>query len=212
MNPLFTLLTCSRAAQPVVAALPRRAAELQAHRSFCLRQAIVRTAAVAQGMDQLYLTPLSLHSNARSFHLVRSQSLLFTLISPSILLSLIPRICVFFLFLTISSLSSFQTCIVLSLLTLFFWFIHYTTGMFYSFCPQPWFPLLSNCRPVASQQLGAAATLLTHFSLQYVSYKIICDYKQWWPHLDIFRDTASWQVWQQESHYALWHYKVIAFS
>lgn len=34
---------------PVVAALPRRAAELQAHRSFCCCQAIVRTAKLPRG-------------------------------------------------------------------------------------------------------------------------------------------------------------------
>lgn len=131
---------------PVVAALRHRAAELQAHRSFCHRQAIVRTAEVAQGMNWLS------HSLAcfLSSCLMCSQSPFFTLIFLSILPSLISHIC----FLSYTSLSFLSnTHPFFSSHTHAFWPIHYRIRMFYSFCL--WFLLLTNYRPVASHQLEA---------------------------------------------------------
>lgn len=141
----------SRAAQPVVAALPRRAAKLQAHRSFCLCQAIVRTAAVAQGMDWLYLTPLSLPQMlAHSVSCTRSHSFSLWSISPSFFLS------------SLASVSSFssspvpsQTCALLSLFTLFLLHSLYNRGCFIHFVLNLDFLCYLTAGLVASQQLRA---------------------------------------------------------
>lgn len=141
-------LHAAGAALPVVAALPHRAAELQAHRSFCCCQAIVRSAEVAQGMDWLYLTPLSLPC-------VLSLVCLCSLwcFYPSFFLS------------SLASVFSFLFSPLFSLKhAAFYLFSHSLFGSFIIeqgcfihsvFMISSWFPLLTNYMPVASKRLGA---------------------------------------------------------
>lgn len=113
-NELFTLLTYSRGAPPVVAVLPWRAAELQAHRSFCCR-AIVRTAAVAQGMNRL---SHSFHTPCAIYLILSYIQSLFTLI-----LHIVPLFSIKHTILSPLSYSLFvieQTCFIHSVLSLDF--------------------------------------------------------------------------------------------
>ncbi len=126
--------------------------------------------------------PLLSHSHAfsHSVSCARSRTVSLWSFFPSLFRSSLTS--VFFFFSSCLFLSNTRR--ILSSLSLSFWFIHYRTRMFYSFCLQPWFPLLTNCRPVASQQFSSS--LLSWpisaplSSLQYVSHKVICHYKQWW--------------------------------
>lgn len=169
------------AALPVVAALPQRVVELQTHRSFCCCcQAIVRTSESSPG-DGLTLSHSSL-APLRDFFLhsiscTCSRSFSLWSFSQSFFLSSLTSVFFFSIslfYLKHASFSLFSHTHFGSFNIQQVYFIHFVCMI------SSWCPLLINYSPVTLQQLEAYY-FPDPFVLQYVSHKVMCFYKQWWP-------------------------------